>query len=951
MKAEEVNLSQEKQNLEDNYRESLKELRKISSFLKNYVKMYKVMGKIYENNDNEKENPKDKEKEREKEKTKEKDKEKEKEKENDRTKNINSILFSNINNIYESFDLLVKNSQNLVSSIDNDLVKPLDDFIQNQLNFYNKNLNKIISINNNYQTMKVPVYNSRNNYYKSSYLSYQVDSNEIDNSIIRGENDLNSKRDNIIKRKMIAKNDEFIYKCENIKYNKNIEIANEEYDSLLDNVLNLENTKVYFVQSFLEKYKKYLSDYVQLINNFITDLDKFSNKDICEQETNVLTKLFSKYKNDMTTDNNKLRIPKQEFISFQDFYEKNEDKETLNKKLKAFKKGYINPTLQMKESEFNNLIKEFINSLLQENDIGQENVVIIFELLNASTYEVGTKILNCLFEKVGMSSLIFLNLQNLEYLSNILGYITLHESSIFNGHFDLNFKIIFIAERIFYKKKTTNDKVYLNALLSKNRYYRTKQFWRNILELKLANKLEDHIKRFKNVVKEKSKGGIFKKIFSNNSKQSFLIKTRVFPLLKEYNLLDSEQVKLIDKMAIEEMQSIIRENIPIFANFNFPSEESLDLIAELTEEYKISKEIINFYVTYFNVSSYTIRKLIPNEKDNTINIYKQFKTLTGINKQLKLFKNIVPFLTFSDYNNLLLVSKLFHKKLSKTIYKYILKQKNLSMKIRLSIWENLLGIIPLKKKYNYREVLSNANEEKVKHEIELDVVRTTVGEVEDPQKAREEITNVLYAVSQLNGKIKYCQGMNFVVQFLYEIYGEEESFYIFLAFFKNTEYNLIFEKDLEELKILFYVFKRVISLLEPELSSYFKSNGIDVNFFVSPWFITLFTGSHQNFKGELDNSQILIRILDNFIVSGLKSIMEVGCVALHWYENILMSKRYEDMMQFLINDMLRSEFFSKKNTDFIENFFTETKISKKLVKNIEEEFAQEQKLNQKINKK
>ena len=137
-------------------------------------------------------------------------------------------------------------------------------------------------------------------------------------------------------------------------------------------------------------------------------------------------------------------------------------------------------------------------------------------------------------------------------------------------------------------------------------------------------------------------------------------------------------------MAIQEMQSIIRENIPIFANFNFPSELCLDLIAELTEEYKIDKEHINFYVTYYNVSSYTIRKLVPNEKGNTINIYKQFKTLTGINKKLKLFKNIVPFLTFSDYNNLLLCSKLFHKKLSKTIYKYILQQKNLSMKIRLS---------------------------------------------------------------------------------------------------------------------------------------------------------------------------------------------------------------------------------------------------------------------------
>lgn len=78
--------------------------------------------------------------------------------------------------------------------------------------------------------------------------------------------------------------------------------------------------------------------------------------------------------------------------------------------------------------------------------------------------------------------------------------------------------------------------------------------------------------------------------------------------------------------------------------------------------------------------------------------------------------------------------------------------------------------------------------------------------------------------------------------------------------------------------------------------------------------------------------------------------MEVGCVALHSYENVIMNKNYGDMMQFLINEMLRSDFFSKKNQNFIENFFTETKISKKLVKNIEEEYAQEEKLNQKINK-
>ena len=370
-------------------------------------------------------------------------------------------------------------------------------------------------------------------------------------------------------------------------------------------------------------------------------------------------------------------------------------------KLTSIKRTLINPSLEVKESDCNNIVKEFINNLLGENEVEQENIAEIFEMLSLDSYSVGKKILNFLFEKKGMSTIVFLNVQNLEHLANILGYISLHQSNIFNGQFDLNFKIIYISERIFYRKKITNDKVYLNALLSKNKYYRTKQFWRNVLELKLVNKLEDHIKRFKNLkIKEKTKGGIFSKMFgnNNNNKQYLLEKTKILPLIKEYNILDSEHLLLLDKMAIQEMQSIIRENIPIFANFNFPSELCLDLIAELTEEDKIDKEHINFYVTYYNVSSYTIRKLVPNEKGNTINIYKQFKTLTGINKKLKLFKNIVPFLTFSDYNNLLLCSKLFHKKLSKTIYKYILQQKNLSMKIRLSIWQNLLGISELKKK-------------------------------------------------------------------------------------------------------------------------------------------------------------------------------------------------------------------------------------------------------------
>ena len=908
--------SDEKKFLGESYRDSVNELRKISWFIKVFIKMNQESKIIYGNKDYEKDIK------------------------IDMTKKTNSFFFLSLNNIFNSFDSFVENSNKSFSEMENDLLQPLDDFIVKQLKLYNQNLKKMGNLSTVHKKNKLIIDNAKNNYYFSSYKSNQLDDKEQKDSIFRGENDSGLIMDKIIRKKMIARNDENIFKYEISKYNKYAGENNDEYNSLINNILDLERTKVEFVNSLLTKFKKYLTDYVTLINNFIGDIDKYNTKEIGDQDILLQTKFLNKYKEEMK-DKNQLRIPKMNFMSYQNYLElKKPKKETLaNMKLVN-----INPQIKLDENDLINKIKDFVNNLLEENDIGQEKVADIFELLYFPNYDVGKKILNYLYEKKGMSSIVFLNIQNLVYLANILGYISLHENSIFNEQFDLNLKIIFIAERIFYRKKLTNDKIYLSALLSKNKYYRTKQFWRNIVELKLANKLNDHIDRIKNLkINDKPKKRF--SWFSFDSKKSFLSKTRIIKLIKNFDSLDAQQIELIEKITIEEMQKIIRENIPIFANFNFPSELCLDLIAELTEEYKVGKDNIKFFVTYFNVSNYTIRKLIPNEKDSSINIYKQFVSISEINKKLKLFKNIVPFLNYKDYNNLLLCSKLFHKKLSKTIYKYVLKQNNLSPKIRLSIWHNLLGISALKKQYNYKEVLSNAKEEKVKHEIELDVIRTTVGDVKNPEETRAQITNVLYAVSQLNGNIKYCQGMNFIVQFLHEKFGEEEAFYVFLSFFKNTEYKLIFEKDLEELKILFYVFRRIISLLEPELSSYFNMNGIDVNFFVPPWFITLFTGSHQNFKDENDNSQILLRILDNFIVSGLKSIMEVGCVALHSYENVLMSKRYEDMMQFLINDMLRSDFFSKKNTEFVENYFNETKISKKLVKNIEEEFRQEQKFN------
>ena len=471
------------------------------------------------------------------------------------------------------------------------------------------------------------------------------------------------------------------------------------------------------------------------------------------------------------------------------------------------------------------------------------------------------------------------------------------------------------------------------------------------MELKLAHKLGDHIEGLKKLVlPDEKKRGLFSKIgnaigiTNTQHKNSLLSKSRILPLIKDYNEIEESKVSIVDKMMIQEMQYIIKESIPNFFKFNFPGNDALDFLTNLSEEYKIPNEQFKFLIIYANVSNFTIIKQLPDdETNNNFNII-NFKKKDEINKKIKLISNTIPYLTNKEFNNLLLCSKQFNIKLKKKIYSYILKQKNLDNKIRLKIWQNILGVSKIKEKYDYKVILCNAHHPKIKSQIKLDMSRTVSENDENKEENKNKVINILYAVSEVNGDIEYCQGMNYIGQFLYEVFGEEEAFYLFVGILDNTEYSLIIGKDLKKLNVFFYVFKRLISLFEPELSSYLNSCGVDVNFFLPPWFITLFTGSHHYLKPNEDNSKILLRILDCFIVFGWKAMMAVGCAVLHSYENNLINMSYDDMMQFLINDILRSNFFSCRNEDNIKTILDDIKISKKLIKNIEDEFTLETKL-------
>ncbi len=179
----------------------------------------------------------------------------------------------------------------------------------------------------------------------------------------------------------------------------------------------------------------------------------------------------------------------------------------------------------------------------------------------------------------------------------------------------------------------------------------------------------------------------------------------------------------------------------------------------------------------------------------------------------------------------------------------------------------------MKREFDYKQILEKINnrdgnldpfQNSIEDVIDLDVQRTFFEN--NIEESRNAISNILKAIADINPKINYCQGMNYVASFLYQLsQNEEETFYLMLGLLLHTEFSLIFVEDLLRLKIFFYVFERLVSLYLPELYSYFKSNSIIVNYFCSPWFITLFTNSYP-YTSLSESPLVILKIWDDYLL-------------------------------------------------------------------------------------
>ena len=385
--------------------------------------------------------------------------------------------------------------------------------------------------------------------------------------------------------------------------------------------------------------------------------------------------------------------------------------------------------------------------------------------------------------------------------------------------------------------------------------------------------------------------------------------------------------------------------------------------------------MINYFVNNIGIWEYSSKRKLPEDSHDCLIKQKIFEIKNSVNiwssnydekkedkikcylkfslKQMLLIViEVSKFLPLEEIPKIFCLSKYLKNKGRKKIFRNFLKRKNLSVKDRIKIWKCLLLVSNLRKKYNYKQIINeNIFEEQlsnqVKYQIMMDIKRTTFKK-ENSDNYKKSLTNILNIIAFLKKELNYCQGMSFIASFLIQITAdEEETFYLMFGIVENTEFTSIFLSDLQKLKIFFYDFDRLIAIMVPEAYSIMSINNIKVNYFCTSWFLTMFTNSLVTV--EKDNPpKIIMKIWDEFFVKGWKAFLTAGLIIMKTNEENMKNLKSEQILQFLVSDVLKTDFFEEIFFELYQFFSEKFYIKNKLLRDLESEYFYEK--NKKKNK-
>ena len=875
-----------------------------------------------------------------------------------------SISLVHVYNEYTSF---FRKMKGFFDSIDKTIGGKITDFEKDYKNKNKENLAKLSKLSIQINERKKKLDEVKNGYFDASREIKEIEKKMDPNKL--KDDELLKMTQKKISAKEISEERKSQYQREVRDFNNFLETKEEEYLSTKAFFKNDQNDKLLFYIDILSNSNAIIKERNEVLEFTIKKVNKY------KEDINIRRdlKLFDQDFNRINSSTKK-RYMKEHFLNYDlrnksdslKDGENNDEEVSLDNQDSKYMKAlqilelgnddFIDMTsLDEKDIEFN---KKIMNLLENENKIEGE---LFLEITNYYKNNINHSrrfmylLVNhfCVKEFVKIK-----NYDNFNILKDILCEII---NYCFDKKeiFDIVYLIMFIANKsIYYNKEKNIVEFYLCNEMSNNKIFKNNDFWLELLNKRLNMISEVEItkemeKRRNSIGKEDStivgqaigKLGKFGKFFGIGNNNKAIEKEIIFN-------------QMFQRYSPNYCNRVISDYIRQFTNYNYDGKNSLKVIENISNKYKLPKDYLEYYKKVIETNEIIRKKMNKNknisiDKSNYDKYYFNFKgnkKFEGIT-DTKIYSLIfsLKFLDVKEYPKILCLNKDLNKKLMKIIYKNILFKyfDRLNIKTHISIWKILLNYTEVKKKYNYQKILEEVEKEpnlvKNLDIIGLDVIRTSFDK-DEPIK-RKKIGNMLKAVAKEIPSLNYCQGMNQIASFLLDVCDndEEESFFVFLCLLLDSDYSNLFKNELEKLNILFYQFDRILSNTLPEIYNYLKNNKITPGFFISPWFITIFTDAFVD-KEEINNKKIIMKIFDQFILGGWKAIVKIGLSLLKYNEIRILNTPIEELLNYLTNDIIKSTYFDKDNLDDVMNASIKFKINGTILNDTEKQYYIQKKL-------
>ena len=832
-----------------------------------------------------------------------------------------------------------KSNQSLINEDENLLFNAKKENYYQLYKYEVNQMNVIIEENNTvYENMYNELYNWKKIqkdkiilYYKKFYnviekignlfIDYSKDLSKALNEVNDIKNEIRSSSDdNHIKKPRFKK-----VEVEDIdKINENKELNKIEETKKEDNKIKEQNNNILYDKPLGAKSKN------KVVNNDFLDFD-IINKEEIDLNLKEIEKIKS---SDLKDKKKKTKNPKNKSIieKIKGLKKNEKDNKDIEIKKPIYSSGYDEFELVGKntindentsEEKREELIDNIINKIISKDELISQDISQLMNLLkedNPSTKKLYSYTFLTKLSKMNKKYVInLINRKNFMHLSNILNDITINDNNI-----NILKLIIEISQIITYK-----DLYLFNILRKKNQYLSTKTFWSKLIMDFFINDLNNQANLILKTNKNNKDNSKKEKSKDKESNIYLLEYIKFSNKITKYKKLNPEQKIKLDKYARNNIINVLTKVIEGMCSFYVKKNIILDVINDFGKNFGFNEEDNNYYKllseAYLNRNYiYNLKKLSLNEKEEE-----------KISK-ICIISNSAKFLPKNNLINLLYLEKSMTEQIKKNIFKNFLSAK-IPIDERTRIWGLMLNISEIQKEYNYSQILNNllksleAGEIKKESDfsrniemIELDVNRTSVKDKSEIKKHQKKLRNILMCLVHLFKEIGYFQGMNYIAGFLYQIldFNEEKTFYYMLAMQKNTKFKNIFQNELALLQRFFEVFKKILIIYIPEIYQHLMNNEVNENYYMPPWFLTLFMFTQTVFDKE-DAPKFIFLVIENYYLNGWSAIFNAGYTIIKYHKNEIIGLKGNKLLNYMVNNFGKED---AKNNNF-EN------IKKEYIKN------------------